>query len=134
MITSSRIHPKINYKFKIDLNKIKVAIIKIAYEYACLKLGDNYFDDECARELRNVLCQAMKNKYLYCTLIGEMESIIYDKIQMLKTEGKHFIYMKKINEIIVIYISLFFDQSLSYRVIVSKSGCIYNTNDYYEII
>ena len=53
--------PVIQYSFEIDLRKRLLAILKIAYEYACFKLGDNYFNDDRAKEIRKLLLNEINN-------------------------------------------------------------------------
>ena len=47
--------PEISYKIELNLRNRLLAILKIAYEYACFKLGDRYYIDDRANEIRTIL-------------------------------------------------------------------------------
>ncbi len=51
--------PEICYNIEIDYRNRLLAILKIAYEYACFKLGDYYFNDVRANEIRTILKSEM---------------------------------------------------------------------------
>lgn len=44
--------PEINFLVTLDINRYLAEILKIAYEYATYKLGDSYFEDPRAKEIR----------------------------------------------------------------------------------
>ncbi|MBQ7474604.1 MAG: HNH endonuclease [Clostridia bacterium] len=54
-IEKKQYKPEISYDIAFDPQNRFLAILKIAYEYACFKLGDNYFNDTRANEIREIL-------------------------------------------------------------------------------
>ena len=71
--------PEISYSFEIDVNKIKLAALKIAYEVGYLYYGERYLDDQTAKEIRAILYD-----YIYHDkLIVELS----EYVQMFPKEG-----------------------------------------------
>jgi len=54
--------PTIRTGFSVDLNAFRPALLKIAYELACLWLGETYLDDPMAANLRNCIFGRLTEK------------------------------------------------------------------------
>lgn len=130
-------HPIISYELKVDLNELELAILKIAYEYAYLKLGKNYYDDKCGSEIRAILQKAINNNKV------EKYNLIYnvpDKLgEVINCLGKqinnsHFLDMQNVNNKIVLTISLFCEMSLTYMINISDNADKYDKVNYTELI
>ena len=60
-IESKQYSPEISYNIEINFRKRLLAILKIAYEYACYKLDDSYYNDNRANDIRCILQQEIDN-------------------------------------------------------------------------
>lgn len=47
--------PEVKVSLQVDLERFKLALLKIAYEFACIWLGDGYLDDPVAGTLRDAI-------------------------------------------------------------------------------
>lgn len=124
----------ISYDVQIDMTLRRIAILKMAYEYTFLKLGETYFDDDRAKEIRDILKAAI-NGLITDDIINKI-SVNY----LPEDIAKYFDYIKKLEEPmhmimiqstkenwVIVIISLFCDKNNSYIVRVS------NSSEQYEI-
>lgn len=132
-------YPIISYEFKINFKEMELAILKIAYEYACLKLGDAYYDDKCGSEIRKIIQKAINdNKVEKYNLIGhlpnkcEFEKDLEDFAQ--RYNNLHFLQMQTENNNIVLIISLFCKMCLSYMIIISDNADRYDNANFTDLI
>lgn len=118
--------PQIEYDCTIDFNKIHLAFIKIAYEYACLKLGDEYcWRDSDAKTIREILTGAIGgNLNITHNLIAKMPNEILQLIQKIpNSDNTHFVYIHEdCLKRILVHISLFSNPLFSFTVCVSKNS------------
>ncbi len=129
--------PKITYHYEINFDEMQLAIIKIAYEYTYLKLGKSYYYDDCAKELRRVLQEALENnKIQRCNLINCISEEIEEPIKCLVKEfnNSHFIQMQRVGSNIVLFISLFCTATLSYIITVSHNVSKYEKANFTNIV
>ncbi len=132
-------HPTISYKFEINFNEIELAILKIAYEYAYLKLGNTYYDDKCGCKIRKTILKAINtNNIEECNLIHHLpnEDRLVQNIDYLKKQfnNSHFFQMQTVNEKILLTISLFCEMSLSYVINISDNADRYSNANFTEFI
>ncbi|HIT70859.1 MAG TPA: HNH endonuclease [Candidatus Scatovivens faecipullorum] len=131
--------PTISYDIKANFNEIELAILKIAYEYAYLRLGDTYYDDICGIEIRKIIQKAINNnkveKYNFINHIWT-ESEFGKIINNLGKEinNSHFLLMQTVNNKIQLIISLFCDMSLSYIMDISDNADRYDNTNFIEFI
>ena len=118
--------PQIKYDCTIDFNKIHLEFIKIAYEYACLKLGDEYcWHDNGAKAIREILTSAIDGNFeITHNLITKMPDEILHLIQKIPNSDKtHFIYIHEDQlKRVLVQISLFSNPLFSFSVCVSKNS------------
>ena len=129
----------LNYEFSINLVNRAIAVLKIAYEYACLKLDESYFEDKRAKEIRDILSAAINNKVDESTL---------DKIGVVNYTGDtshleqirkeylcHFLMFAQNEEnCLLLVVSLFCDPFYSYVVVVSNDAQNYSYSEFPELI
>lgn len=99
--------PDMIIEIEIDFGKLKLAIIKIAYEYGVLKLGSSFYQDKQAEKIRTILKNASEGKYdIKYKMIAPMPELFYEKV------------VKVINPKINVHI-LWFDADLENRLVVN---------------
>ena len=133
------IHPTISYECKINFNELELAILKIAYEYACLKLGTTYYDDKCGSEIRRVIQKAINGDKVekYNSIFNLSNKMEVGKNIMFLGEqfnNAHFLQMQKVNNDILLTISLFCEMSLSYIIHISKNANRYDNANFTEFV
>lgn len=76
---------QIEYDCTIDFNKVFLEFIKIAYEYACLKLDDKYcWHDNGAKIIREILTNAFTGDFnIHHNIIVKMPKQIIQQIQKI---------------------------------------------------
>ncbi len=127
--------PKVSYDITVELNRFFMEALKIAYEYAIYKIGDDYLEDSRAMEIQQYLKMAkdgeMKNKcdefYGVSFLPKEIKAILQNvsdlNIHMLMLHPDR--DKKLIAEII-----LFMEPMLSFSVLVSQNSNKYSNLKY----
>ena len=60
--------PKINYSWTTDMYKLKLAFIKISYEFGYLFFGQAYAEDAVSRKLRNIIYEYIYNDNRNCKI------------------------------------------------------------------
>lgn len=135
-ITKTKLEPPVfQTELEIDLKVIYLAIIKIAYEYACEKLGSVYFVDKHAECLRNELYEVIYNdkpinqKFLSKTImiapdfVKERINEFKENLKDLPNEVVHIISLYKgLDNQLICEIYLFLNPTLSYVVRLSNNA------------
>ncbi len=120
--------PTISYTDAIDLQKIKLAILKIAYEYSCHKFGDAYFDDKTAQIIRGILHKASKAiEFEDYEDMGYIPDEIYSLLAKFENMGSHCLFfVRDKDNRLILQILLFFQQAFSYGIVVSNDATKYD--------
>jgi hypothetical protein len=131
-------YPKIFYTNEIDLNSLKLAALKIAYEYAIFRFGDLYYYDPIASKIRTILFNASRGlEYTQYDKMGLSPSEITRHLKYNKYHNKHhmlIIHCDGVNQLIIEVI-LFFEPALSFCICVSENASNYEfTNADFKII
>lgn len=122
--------PELHYNCEFDINKLSLGILKIAYEYMYLTFGEQFYEDETAQKIRKVLYQATLGDFseIYETQQYIPQSIkdIYLKYAY-KYKNAHILYLiKDTANQLVLNISLFKNDALTFAILVSKDASKYN--------
>ena len=124
--------PIISYEFSIEPNRFSLFFLKVAYEYACLKLGDNYWNDKVGIEIRETLCSAISGKMESTCANIKWAHIIPDEIaecfKIADNSGLniHMIFLHAAKEgKLICEVFLFLKQITSYSIIVSEHAELY---------
>ncbi len=133
------IHPTIFYKFQVNFNELELAILKIAYEYACLKLGDTYYNDKYGSKIRKIIqnainCDKIEKYNLIFNLPNDSELKKYINYLREEISKAHFLQMQTANNNIFLIISLFCEISLSYIINISENADNYDITNFSDII
>lgn len=126
--------PKINYNFKIELNRFYLEALKIAYEYMIFIAGDIYLKDVCGRKIQNILNKAISGEYEktcpYIENVCMMPSEVYEIFSKVLPENSHFLMIHKIpDNKLVVEISIFLQKAFSFSIIVSNNAEQYGCED-----
>ena len=122
--------PTGSFRIAYEPARISLFILKIAYEYACLRLGALYFKDKRGEEIRNVLFDAINDKYKNkCPTIrgvGVAPEEISICLNIAENLNLHMIMLHpdRVNHLIC-EIFLFCDKSTAFSVIVSDNATQY---------
>ncbi|MBQ6783931.1 MAG: hypothetical protein IJP63_08015 [Acholeplasmatales bacterium] len=134
-IEANKFKPELIYDIEINLNDYCLAILKIAYEYAYLRLGDSYLNDTRANEIKDIIRAKIDNKItanhyknMFVNQINEEFSGII-AANNLKDICHFIMLMPTANNCIGCLISLFGDINLSYIVLVSRDQNKYTIPD-----
>lgn len=124
--------PTVSFEFEFEPNRIALFILKIAYEYTCLRLSKSYWDDKVAIEIREMLykaiCGEMKEKCGICRWVCPAPDEIANIFSIAEgTDLKiHMIFLHPDAENkLICEVFLFLDKWTSFSVIVSE-----NANNY----
>lgn len=121
--------PTLSYDVEIDFSRLYLAALKMAYEYAYLKLGESYRTDPTAEEIRKILYDATKGIY----------SKQYQKISLAPQEltellqpadhlNCHLIVMTPdADNQLVVNVILFMSPAFSFSICVSDNAALYQT-------
>ncbi|MCM1315898.1 MAG: HNH endonuclease [Prevotella sp.] len=125
--------PIVSYKLEIEPNRIALFILKIAYEYTCLRLGEPYWNDAIAIEIREMLykaiCGEMKDKCETCRWVCTTPDEITNNFSKGTDLKIHMIFLHPDAENkLICEIFLFLDKFTSFSVIVSE-----NANNYQQL-
>lgn len=121
------ISPTLSYDVKIDCNRLYLAALKIAYEYAFLKLGEDYRMDSAAEKIRTVLRDATSGNYnkLY-QKVSFAPKILTDRIKSASHIPCHLIMIgPDKNHQLIVNIFLFMSAAFSFSVCVSENAMQY---------
>jgi hypothetical protein len=117
--SQEEIRPIIQGRFKVDTHRFKMAMLKIAYEFAVDKIPE-YFEDEQARVISDVLLKAdFENLNTRVTLLGSgLDKSIqrpYEKIVNFK-DGNHYLILFSSPLGLVCTVSIFGILSISIKL------------------
>ena len=129
-IREENYQPEINYNIDINLDKLLLGALKIAYEYMYLVFGNQFYEDETAEEIRMVLYEATTGKFdrKYSEMCFTPKEIIalcskYKEI----CPNAHILYLiKDVENKLMVNITLFGNDFLSFSICVSKDASKYN--------
>lgn len=119
--------PEIQYDFTVEFNRFYMEVLKIAFEYAVYKFGDDYLKDSRAIEIQQYLKSAIDGKMKKECLSLAGVSLAHEKIrESLKIENDlncHIIIIHPdaVNRLIAEVI-LFMEPALSFAVIISEDA------------
>lgn len=125
--------PEVNYEIEIHQDKLLLGALKIAYEYMYQIFEEQFYKDEIAQEIRQVLYEATTGKFdrKYSGMERTPKHII-DKYRLYKDtyQNAHALFFTKdkANQLIV-NISLFWCDFLSFSICVSKDASKYNLDE-----
>ena len=119
--------PTIRYDFTVEFNRFYLEAMKIAFEYAVYKLGDNYLEDSRAIEIRQYLKNAIdgkmkdecKNVSGVCCIQKEMEQAL----EIARNLNCHMIIMHTdVENKLIVEVILFGEPSVSFGVLISEDA------------
>lgn len=131
--------PEIQYDFRVELNRFFLEALKIGFEYAVYKLGDDYLQDSRAMEIQKCLKDAivgkMKNE---CSNISGVYFIPEEVSKILKKTINLNFHMLMIhpdaeNQLIV-QVILFMNPALSFSVLISQDTSKFDGLPFAEIV
>lgn len=124
--------PNVSYDCSIELNRFALFALKIAYEYACLKLDESYKNDKIAIEIRQMLhkaiCGEMKEKCGDCRWVCPTPNDITDSFSIMKESDLkiHMLFLHPDKEgKLICQVFLFLEKLTSFSVIVSENANLY---------
>ena len=124
--------PTVSYDCPIELNRFALFALKIAYEYACLKLDESYKNDKIAIEMRQMLykaiCGEMKECCEVCKWVCYTPDEITDSFSVVKEANLkiHMLYLLPDKEgKLICQVFLFLEKLTSFSVIVSENANLY---------
>lgn len=124
--------PKVNYKVELHLDKLFLGALKIAYEYMYQTFEEQFYKDEIAQEIRQVLYEATKGNFdRKYSEMGFMPDDIKSNFMEFKNiwPNSHILFLSKdVANQLFFYISLFCNDFLSFSICVSKDASKYNLN------
>lgn len=125
--------PEIQYNIEIDFNRFYMEILKIGFEYAIYKLGDDYLNDIRAKEIQNYLKEAINGKMK--TKCKEFTGIssLYEDMQKLLRQVKLNCHMLMIhpdmNNNLIAEVILFMNPMLSFSIFLSDDATKFKNMD-----
>lgn len=132
-----KFNPILKKEFKIELGKIELAFLKIAYEYSYKLFGDDFLKDKQAMKIQNILKNAKEGKYIKCDdIVCRIPNPIFSSLKKYEEliSRNHIIFICNDYNRLILNIILFNNEALSYSVIISYEPNIYNNIDKIEII
>lgn len=126
-VESHLFRPEIQYNATIECNRFYLEALKIAFEYAVYKLGDNYLKDRRALEIQEYLNNAIKGKIKKECIEFSGVSLIHEKIrESLQTACKLNCHMLMLHpdvaDKLIAEVILFMEPALSFSVLVSNDA------------
>jgi len=122
--------PKIYYNIEINMKKIFLGLLKIAYEYAYYTFGDIFYNDKTAKEIRDILLDATKGIFdKEYEKIYTLPSNIIDNIRNLDLKCHLLEFFKTNDNKLMLCIILFFEPILSGCICISENASIYDINN-----
>ncbi|WP_107602625.1 HNH endonuclease [Clostridioides difficile] len=122
--------PKVSYSCEINIDKLLLGALKIAYEYMYLTFGEQFYEDKVGQEIREVLYEAtlgkFNKKYSEMQLMPKHIKDIYTPSNDIYPNAHILSLVKDTANQLVLNISLFGCEALSFSVCVSKDASKYN--------
>lgn len=140
---------EVGYSEEINLGKIYLAIIKIAYEYAVEKLGISYIENNFADKIRNYLYKAITTKtdinydfcYKVCSYVDfnffDYNNIIEMCKNIVSVENfelsniRHFICLVNFYEKVFCMMRLFNNDFLTFKILLSDNMIFQNNKKFF---
>lgn len=109
--------PEFNIPMEVDLEKFKLGLLKIGYEYAIEKI-DNYYDDPLAIKIANILHDADVSKLNEIELYGSGfdNKDLLDRCIDNNDNSKHIIILMNLHDTMFVYINIFNSLSISIKL------------------
>jgi len=119
--------PTLKYDVEVDFKRLDLAALKMAYEYACLKLGKNYRTDPTAEEIRSILYDATKGIYdKQYQKVCMAPQVLADFLQSAAQLNCHIIAMGPASgNQLVVNVILFMSATFSFTICVSNDAARY---------
>lgn len=114
-----------------DTSDFILEFMKIAYEFMCSEFYNDYFDDEIAIKIREILYNASHDieyaipKYLYLNPVYTKEEAIKEN----RSLPLHLAILTNENGKIYCNIQLFMNSYLSHKILLSNNGDKYLKDD-----
>lgn len=122
--------PKVTYSCEINMYKLLLGALKIAYEYMYLTFEEQFYEDTVAQEIRQVLYEATLGKfnkeYSEMQLMPKHIKDIYSPYNDIYPNAHILSLIKDTANQLIVNISLFGCEALSFSVCVSKDASKYN--------
>lgn len=115
----------LTYHVKVNFKRLHLAVLKMAYEYACLKLGGDYHTDPTAIKIRDILHDATKGIY------DKQYQEVWQTLPLIGLSPPsaylphHFIMLVNSDNQVMAYISLFMSAAFSFGVCISGNAALY---------
>lgn len=125
--------PEIGYDATVEFNRFYMEALKIAFEYAIYKFGDDYLMDSRAKEIQQYLKSAidgkMKNECMSFQGVSLLNKEIGTKFSIAKNLNCHMIMIcPDANNRLIAMISLFMEPALSFAVLISEDASKFTTS------
>ena len=119
--------PTLKYDIEVDFKRLYLAALKMAYEYACLKLGEDYCTDPTAKEIRSILYDATKGIYdKQYQKVCLAPQVLTDLLQSATHLNCHMIMMAPdLGNQLVVNVILFMSAAFSFSICVSNDATRY---------
>jgi hypothetical protein len=119
--------PEIQYDCTVELNRFYMEALKIAFEYAVYKLGDEYLRDSRAIEIQQYLKSAIdgkrKNECINFHGVCMTPKEISEKLEIAKNLNCHILMMHPDTENrLIAEVILFMEPALSFAVLISEDA------------
>lgn len=123
--------PDIMYNADVDFNKFFLAALKIAYEYAFFRLGELFYQDETAYEIRNILYDATKGNFQkQYKKINIMPKVLFNILIPMQDQNYHMLIIHKdAADKLITSVSLFMNPAFSYSVCIAENASKYRLNE-----
>ncbi|MCD8151271.1 MAG: HNH endonuclease [Clostridiales bacterium] len=118
-----KIDNEFEFSLSIDINRFYLEALKIAYEYGMLKLGDEYFADVRATEIRKFLQNAIAGEMK--DSVSMIEGVYLRKDEMLSNIGPmgcHFLCICSDGNKLFANITLFMCSIFAFQVLLSNDA------------
>ncbi|MBK3732901.1 hypothetical protein GAY29_07210 [Azospirillum brasilense] len=117
--------PKISSSLKVDLSSFRRCMMKIAYELACMWLGDQYLDDPTADRLRKIIMgideESPENGI---KIVFGTDGMLFPFLR--GQEETHAAALSEINNSIIICLKIF--NTISTAIVVTERADLYISN------
>lgn len=119
--------PEIQYDVTVEFNRFYLEALKIAFEYAFYKLGEDYLKDSRAIEIQKDLKDAIDGKMKTdCTKISGVclaQRKIWEMLQSVKTLNCHMLMIHPDAENnLIAEVILFMEPALSFSILISNNA------------
>ncbi|MCM1114312.1 MAG: HNH endonuclease [Clostridium sp.] len=131
--------PKIQYDFVIEYNRFFMEALKIAFEYAVYKLGDEYLNDSRAIEIQQYLNNAIDGKMKKECKSFPGVSLIHNEIgkilKLYKDMNFHMLMIHPaVDNKLIAEVILFVNPALSFSVIISNDAHKFDDVSFTDIV